>query len=78
MVDLREGIVYRKYRIHPQQLPSGLWLVSIVNLGKRKLTTENSLTDAVSRVPGEFDSEEQASRAAKEYIDQQGEREGSA
>jgi len=35
------------------------------------MTTGNSLTDAVTRIPREYHSEEEAIRAAKEYIDQQ-------
>lgn len=68
---MKEGRVYRQHRIHTVQLTSGLWLASIVNFGKRQMTTGNSLTDAVTRIPKEYGSEEQAIRAAKEYIDQQ-------
>jgi len=68
---LKENPVYRQHRIHTEQLASGVWLVSIVNCGNRKMTTGNSLTDAVTRIPREYGSEEQAIRAAKEYIDQQ-------
>ncbi len=70
-IELKESRVYRQHRIHTVQLTSGLWLASIVNFGKRKMTTTNSLTDAVTRIPREFGSEEQAIQAAKEYIDQQ-------
>ena len=69
--ELRENRIYRQHRIHTIQLISGLWLASIVNFGKRKMTTGNSLTDAVTRIPREYHSEEEAIRAAKEYIDQQ-------
>jgi hypothetical protein len=41
----------------------------IVSVGKRKLITEDSLTDTVLRVPGEFFSKEEAILAAKRYID---------
>jgi hypothetical protein len=41
----------------------------IVSVGKRKLITEDSLTDTVLRVPGEFLSKEEAILAAKLYID---------
>ncbi len=68
---MKQNPVYRQHRIHTQQLASGLWRVSIVNFGNRKMTTGNSLTDAVTRIPREYDSEEQAIRAAKEYIDEQ-------
>ncbi len=53
---------------------SELWVVSIVTTGKRKLTTKDSLTMAVTRIPGEYGSEQEALQAAKEYIDQQTER----
>ena len=69
--ELKQNPVYKQHRIHTQVLASGLWLVSIVNVGKRKTTTGHSLTDAVTRIPRQYDSEEQAVRAAKEYIDQQ-------
>jgi len=36
--------------------------------------TKDSLTPAVTRVPGEYDSEEEADRAAKRYIDDEEER----
>ncbi|MFI5341957.1 MAG: hypothetical protein ACHQ7N_19235 [Candidatus Methylomirabilales bacterium] len=68
---MKENPVYKRHRIHTEELASGLWLVSIVNFGNRKMTTGNSLTDAVTRIPREYGSEEQAIRAAKEYIDQQ-------
>ena len=69
--ELKQNPVYKQHRIHTQQLPSGVWRVSIVNFGNRKMTTGDSLTDAVTRIPRQYDSEEQAVRAAKEYIDQQ-------
>ncbi len=67
----KETPVYQQHRIHTLQLPSGLWLVSTVSLGRRKLTNKDALTGAVTRIPGEYDSEEQAVHAAKEYIDGQ-------
>ncbi len=70
MIDLKETTIYKDHRIHTTQLPSGLWLTSIVNVGKRKITTADSLTDAVSRVPGEYRSEREAIQAAERYIDQ--------
>ncbi len=72
---MKESPVYKRHRIHTLQLASGVWLASIVNFGKRKMSTENSLTDAVTRIPREYDSEEQAIQAAKTYIDQQEEHE---
>jgi len=70
MIDLEESPVYKGHRIHTMQLPSGSWVTSIVNLGKRKMTSMDSLTAAVSRIPGEFDSERDAVQAAQQYIDQ--------
>jgi hypothetical protein len=67
---LNESTLYKEHRIHTKQLPSGLWIASIVNLGKRKMVNTDSLTAAVSRIPGEYDSEEGAIQAAKGYIDQ--------
>ena len=67
---MKESPVYKEYRIHTRPLPSGIWLASIVNFGKRKLVNTDSLTAAVNRVPGEYDSEQEAIEAAKRYIDQ--------
>ncbi len=68
---MAESPVYREYRIHVEKLPSLWWLASIVNTGKRKVPTKDSLTLAVTRIPREYDSEQEAIQAAKEYIDQQ-------
>jgi hypothetical protein len=58
-------------------LPSGRWLSKIVKLGKKKVMTKDSLTAAVTRVPGEYDSEEEAIQAARQCIDdQEGHRQG--
>jgi hypothetical protein len=45
-------------------------------MGKKKALTEDSLTDAVTRVPGEFESEDFAIQAAKDYIDRVGQEAG--
>ncbi len=71
MADVEENPVYKQHRIHTQHLPSGLWLASIVNVGKRKMTSTDSLTATVSRIPHEFDSEPEALQAARRYIDLQ-------
>jgi len=71
---LREGFVYKEHRIHSSRLAGGLWLSIIVKLGKKTAMTKDSLTPAVTRVPGEYDSEEEANRAAKRYIDDEEER----
>ena len=68
---MKESPVYRQHRIHPLQLPSGVWRVAVVNVGKQKMTNGDSLTHAVMRIPGEHGSEAQAVQAAKEYIDRQ-------
>ena len=67
--NLREGFVYKEQRIHSSRLASGLWLSMIVQLGRKKVMTRDSLTAAVTRVPGEYDSEEEAIQVAKRYID---------
>jgi hypothetical protein len=64
-----ESFVYKEHRVHCSRLASGLWLGMIVKLGQKKAMTKNSLTLAVTRVPGEYDSEEEAIRVAKQYID---------
>ncbi len=70
-IALKERPVYKQHRIHTRQLPSGPWLASIVSVGKRETITENSLTETVTRIPREYDSEEEAIQAARDYIDQQ-------
>ena len=42
----------------------------IVRIGKRRPITKDSLTDAVSCIPGDYPSEEEAVLAAKRYIDE--------
>ncbi len=69
--EAKEAPVYKQHRIHPLQLFSGLWVVSAVHVGGRKLPNKDSLTDAVTHIPGEYDSEERAMQAATAYIDQQ-------
>ena len=66
---MKEDPIYHEHRIHTTSLLSGRWISAIVNIGKKKVMTKDSLTDAVTRVPGEYESEEQATQAAKEYID---------
>jgi hypothetical protein len=41
----------------------------IVKIGNANAMTKDSLTARVTRVPGEYDSEEEAIRTAKRYID---------
>jgi hypothetical protein len=71
LIELKESRVYKQHRIPTLQLPSGLWLVSIVNSGRREIPTRDSLTSKVTRISREHDSEERAIQAAKDYIDQQ-------
>jgi hypothetical protein len=66
---VKEDPIYKEHRIHTTPLLSGRWISAIVNIGKKKVMTKDSLTEAVTRVPGEYESEEQATQAAKEYID---------
>jgi hypothetical protein len=64
-----EAFRYRQYHIHTARVASEKYICSIVNLGKAKPMTEDSLTDKVTRVPGEFESETAAVEAGKAYID---------
>lgn len=66
---MRETPIYKQHRIHTTRLPSGLWLSKIVNIGKKTIPTKDALTDAVTRVPGEFRLEDEAIQAARAYID---------
>ncbi len=68
---MKEQVVYKQHRLHTMEMPSGVWLVVIVNFGERKIITADSLTDEAIRIPGEFMSEGEALRAAKAYIDRQ-------
>ena len=73
---MKEDLLYKQHRIHTARLPSNRYISSIVNMGKKKALTEDSLTDAVTRVPGEFESEDFAIQAAKDYIDRVGQEAG--
>lgn len=61
--------IYKGYRIHTSQLFSETHVSLIVRLGGRNPLTTNSLTDTVTRVPGEYEDEDQAIQAARAYID---------
>jgi hypothetical protein len=65
---VKEDPIYKEHRIHTTPLLSGRWISAIVNIGKKKVVTKDSLTDTVTRVPGEYESEEQALQAARDYI----------
>jgi hypothetical protein len=69
---VKEGLLYKAYRVHVAHFPSGLWLSMIVSVGKRKVINKDSLTPAVTRVPEEYESEAEALEAAKRYIDREG------
>ncbi len=70
-IEVAERAVHKQHRIHTAQLLSGSWIVTIVNFGKRKIFTADSLTEAVIRIPGEYVSEGMAIHAARQYIDRQ-------
>jgi hypothetical protein len=64
-----EPPVYKGHRIHTKRLFSGAWIGTLVNVGKATIPTRDALTDSVTRVPGEYESEDQAIQAARVYID---------
>ena len=68
---LDRAVLYQARRIHSSPLMSGLWVSMIVRIGTRQSTTKDSLTDTVTRVPGEYQSEAEALEAAKRYIDEE-------
>jgi hypothetical protein len=68
---VKEDPIYKQHRIHTTRLPSGLWLGKIVTLGKKQAITKHSLTAAVTRVPGEYQSEAEAIQSAKHFIDEE-------
>ncbi len=70
---MKESPIYKEHRIHTSQLPSGRWLSTLVRLGAKRAPTKDSLTAAVTRVPGEYGSEAEALQAAKRYVDAEGE-----
>jgi hypothetical protein len=61
--------VYKGHRIHTKRLFSGVWISTLVNVGKKTVPTKESLTDTVTRVPGEYAVEDEAIQAARAYID---------
>ena len=69
MSNMNDASIYKGHRIHTSHLFSGLYVSMIVRLGKPKPATKDSLTDTVTRVPGECHSEAEAVLAAKQYID---------
>lgn len=69
MSNIDNASVCKGYRIHTSSLFSGIYISMIVRLGTRNPLTTNSLTDTVTRVPGEYATEDQAVQAARAYID---------
>lgn len=67
---MREDPIYKAHRIHVTPLSNGRWISLIVNMGKTKVVTKDSLTDTVTRLPGEYVSAAAALQAAKQYIDE--------
>lgn len=66
---MSEPPIYKGHRIHTKRLYSGVWIGTLVNLGKKTVPTREALTVAVTRVPGEYESEDTAIQAARAYID---------
>jgi len=62
-------VEYKAYRIHPSPHLTGLWISMIVSIGTRKAIAKDSLTEMVTRIPGEYPSEAEALLAARQYID---------
>ena len=69
MRKLESAPVYKAHRIHVTRLYSRPYVSLIVSIGIRQPMTKDSLTDTVTRVPGEYPSEEEAIQGAKRYID---------
>ncbi len=61
--------VYKAHRIHITRRYSRPYISMIVSLGKQTARTTHSLTDTVTRVPGEYPTADEAIEAAKRYID---------
>ncbi len=66
---MEDAVEYKAYRIFAAPHLAGLWISMIVNLGKGRPPTEDSLTKTVTRIPGEYPSEAEALLAARQYID---------
>jgi hypothetical protein len=69
-----QAVVYKAYRVHTTPHLAGLWISLLVSIGAPKPVTQDSLTDTVTRVPGEYPSAAQALAAAKRYIDDEASR----
>ncbi len=62
---MRKAATYKQHRIHTTQLFSGPWVSTIVNMGRKSVPSKDALTDTVTRVQGEYPSEEKAIQAAR-------------
>ena len=71
MRELESAPVYKAHRIHTSRLMRGPWVSIVVSIGTRQPMTKDSLTDTVTRVPGEYPSEAEAMQAAMRYLDEQ-------
>ena len=69
MSKLDAAPVYKAHRFHATRLYGRPYVSLIVSIGTRQPKTKDSLTDTVTRVPGEYPSEDEASQAAKRSID---------
>jgi hypothetical protein len=69
MSNVQNAPAYKAHRIHVTRLYSRPCVSLIVSIGIRQPMTKDSLTDTVTRVPGEYPSEDEAILAAKRYID---------
>ena len=69
MSNVNKAPVYKAHRFHATRLYGRPYVSLIVSIGKRQPMTKDSLTDTVTRVPGEYPSEDEAIQAAKRYID---------
>ena len=68
-MDLKGSGVYKNHRIHTAQLLSGVWVVSVVELGRGQ---ERGGDAPVARIRGEYASQGEAVSAAKHCVDQEG------
>jgi len=67
-MDLNESEIYKRHRIHITQLLSGVWVVSVVKLGRGR---ELGGGPPVERIRGEYGSEAEAVSAAKQHVDRE-------
>ena len=63
--------VYKAHRIHTTSTMNGRWVSAITSIWIKKPRTEDAPPNPATRVPGEYDSEVAAIRAAMRYLDEQ-------